>query len=317
MPKKKSDSVLSQLPNNPTTLHIMVAQEDLWVYDALLKVIRNTNNVGDQDHYQKPASHKVARIKKIEAMDIGKDAVQSWSKNERILFNLPAEVGGTGAESHGAPPMPAVPMDRKSPLVGRYVDDKGKPLLDPSQQPYGEFRMMPINLKVIIEQEEIPRLLAECANSAMRIDVRAVRILVEEPLPVDLSAPDSSSAGSETGTTVTNPAMHSGMGGGTSGGDAGGGKEFVYREESLNSVYQPVPVEVQGIIYIYNPPRIQNPSETTGDKGGQAAPKGGSPTNTATAAGIAAPAGPARATGTTPPAASSSPNNAPNLGGHP
>ncbi len=43
--------------------------------------------------------------------------------------------------------------------------------------------MMPINLKVVIEQKDIPRLLAECANSAMRIDVRGVRILVQQPRP--------------------------------------------------------------------------------------------------------------------------------------
>ncbi len=301
--KKKSDSVLARLPNNPTTLDIMVAQEDLWVYDTLLKVVRNTNNVGsDQDHYQKPASHKVARIKKILAMDIGKDAVQSWNKCERSLFNLPAEVGGTGAEVHIAPPIPTAPTDRNSLLVGRYVDDKGKPILDPSQQPYGEFRMMPINLKVIIEQKEIPRLLAECANSAMRIDVRAVRILVEEPPLVDLNAPDSStggssSAGGETGPMAPNLPMHPGMGRGDSVGNKG---EFVYKEESFDPVYQPVPVEVQGLIYIYNPPHVQNPGETAGDNGGQsmpATPKGGSPT---------AP---------TIPAASSPPTNTPARGG--
>ena len=65
-------------------------------------------------------------------------------------------------------------------------------MADPAQQPYGEFRMMPINLKVVIEQREIPRLLAECANSAMRIDVRGVRILVEKPAPVELTATEAS-----------------------------------------------------------------------------------------------------------------------------
>ena len=46
----------------------------------------------------------------------------------------------------------------------------------------------------------------------------------------------------------------------------------VYNEESADPVYPPVPVEVQGIIYIYNPPKIQNPGETAGENGGQAAP---------------------------------------------
>jgi len=277
----------------PSTLDIMMAQEDLWVYETLLKVIRNTNNVGsDQDHYRKPDNHKVARIKQILAMDIGKDAVQSWTKCERALFNMPADVGNSGA-----PPTPAGSIDRNSPLTGRYVDDKGKPLLDPTQQPYGEFRMMPINLKVVIEQKEIPRLLAECANSAMRIDVRAVRILAQEPPPVDLMAPDTSgqasSGGGETGTTAPSPAMHPGMGGGPSGGDSGGGKgKSVYNEESADQVFKPVPVEVQGIIYIYNPPHDQKLGETADGNGIPAVPttpSGGTPPSVAAPATVGPP----------------------------
>ena len=46
-------------------------------------------------------------------------------------------------------------------------------------------------------------------------------------------------------------------------GETSGGKgEFVYDEESASAYYQPVPVEVQGIIYIYNKPKlVQNPGE--------------------------------------------------------
>ena len=50
------------------------------------------------------------------------------------------------------------------------------------------------------------------------------------------------------------------------------GGESAYNEESADPVYPPVPVEVQGIIYIYNPPKVQNAGETAGDNGGQAAP---------------------------------------------
>ena len=89
---QKIKSVLLQLPNNPNTLDVMMAQEDLWIYETLLKVIRNTNDVGsdpnhDAKNYKKPANHKVARIKQILAMDIGRDAVESWSKCESALFN--------------------------------------------------------------------------------------------------------------------------------------------------------------------------------------------------------------------------------------
>jgi hypothetical protein len=278
--------------STPSTLDIMMAQEDLWVYETLLKVIRNTNDVGpdpkhDPKHYLKPANHKVARIKQILAMDIGKDAVQSWTSCEKALINLPSEGGAATTTGRGG-----------TPLAGRYVDDKGKPLLDPTQQPYGEFRMMPINLKVVIEQEEIPRLLAECANSAMRIDVRAVRILVQQPPPLDASATEASTGGSHPGGGA-GPSAPMGMAmpmGGMGGHGDAGKDESVYNEESANPVYQPVPVEVQGIIYIYNPPRVQNPGETAGDSGSQAAPAAPPTPASPARAAIGAPTSPAAVT---------------------
>ena len=83
----------------PSTLDIMLAQEDLWVYETLLKVVRNTNDVNpdpkhDPTKYQKPSSHKAAAIKQILAMDIGKDAVESWRKSENPIFTLAGEAGG-------------------------------------------------------------------------------------------------------------------------------------------------------------------------------------------------------------------------------
>ena len=92
----------------PTTLDIMMAQEELWVYETLLKVIRNTNDVGadpkhDPKNYRKPANHKVARIKQILAMDIGRDAVQSWTNCERALFDAAAEGGHGAAGNRGGP----------------------------------------------------------------------------------------------------------------------------------------------------------------------------------------------------------------------
>ena len=276
---KKIKSVSERLPNDPTTLDIMLAQEDLWVYETLLKVIRNTNH--------KPASHKVAPIKEILAMDIGKDAVDAWGKCEKALFNLSGESGGEVVQQKGAGAGTSAGHGSKgagqvsgdSLLADRYVDDNGKPLADPNQQPYAEFRMMPINLKVVIEQREIPRLLAECANSAMRIDVRRVRFLAQDPGPVDLTAAEAP-AGQANPAGETVAAQHgahqttkTGGTGHLPGGSSTGAKgEFEYTEESADPVYPPVPVEVQGVIYIYNPRRAQEPGEVAGGNGGQVVP---------------------------------------------
>jgi hypothetical protein len=319
----KISAFLSRYAGNttPTTLDIAMAQEDLWVYEALLKVIRFTNDIGpDPKHlkdYMKPASHKSARIKQILAMDIGSSAVDSWSRSESSLFTAPGEVAaiatGPGSVQPPAAQPAAGPPSRVerggvgtgagvagvSPLVGRYVDDKGKPLTDPAEQLplIPEYRMMPITLKVVIEQNAIPRLLAECANSAMRIDVRRVRILQQEPPPVDLNA-DPAAANSATGTTTEQqpppppiivPAgsrhgslLRGPMGaqrGPMPGVDSGGPKsEMDLTEESLDPTFPPVPVEVQGIIYIYNPPQVKKADDAGTDNGGTGAPANGTAT---------------------------------------
>ena len=128
-----------------------------------------------------------------------------------------------------------------------------------------------------------------------------MRVLVQTPPAIDLTAPGAASGGgSQTDVTTRSDAMHGmhgmhGMGGGDAGGsDAGGGKEeFVYDEESADPVFPPVPVEVQGIIYIYNPPKVQNQNETPGGNGGQAAPtpsNAAMPANTAPGTGLPVPA---------------------------
>ena len=113
-------------------------------------------------------------------MDIGEDAVTRWKACDERLFTPLAEPGATpggggapaggvaarmsmghgGIGSGGSGPGGTA---SSSPLEGRYVDDDGNLLADPTKQPYGEFRMVPINLRVVIEQKEIPRLLARNA----------------------------------------------------------------------------------------------------------------------------------------------------------
>jgi len=361
--EEKKSRVVEGLPAVPSTVQVAKAQEDLWIYETLLKVVRYTNNIGrDREHYQKPPDHKSARIKQILAMDIGSDAVACWGKCENKLFTLADSGGVTAAKSDNA-----ATTSGTSQLADRYVDDVGKPIADPNQQPYPEFRMMPINLKLVIEQREIPRLLAECANSAMRIDVRRVRILVDEPPPVDFAAENPSAtvdsapaaaapaAGAATDTpgATQQPAPpprrrgRRNSGGSAGAFDFGGGSrslesrmglgqgqvfqgaletgEAASTEEASDPVYPPVTVELQGIVYIYNPPRVQNPSATAGNTGGQtppATPDAGSPTTGASANGTpttgATAAGPAKAAAPAPAATPTNPaTSTPTSGGHP
>ena len=129
--------------------------------------------------------------------------------------------------------------------------------------------MMPINLRVKIEQRAIPRLLAECANSSMPIDVRAVREFMEESSAMDSVAALAVRPGGPGGPSgpggghMGPPAgAYQGMGMGMPGGPSPMGMQRVgagdvhttEEEESADPSVPTVPVEIQGIIYIYNPP---------------------------------------------------------------
>ena len=52
--QKMEDRFFTRRSDVPSTLEVLLAQEDLWVYEALLRVIGNTN--------QKPANHKLAAV---------------------------------------------------------------------------------------------------------------------------------------------------------------------------------------------------------------------------------------------------------------
>ena len=54
-----------------------MAQEDLWVYEALLRIIENTNQ-GYTSYYNAP-------VKEIDALQIGADASKAWLQSENSL----------------------------------------------------------------------------------------------------------------------------------------------------------------------------------------------------------------------------------------
>jgi hypothetical protein len=261
---KKTTDRFQKWQTTPTTLELMTAQEDLWVYEALLRVIRNTNNTsGDPKQYVKPPNHKMAKIKKILDMKIGAEAARG-AKGEQTASTgkagMPMLPGLGGPKAKLAAGAPAAAESRNSPLAGRYVDDHEKPVTDPTQQPYAEFRMMPIELHVIVEQKSIPKLLAQCANSNMPIEVRSVKITAKDQASADSG--DEGKGVKAIGGVGTRPKGKAG--------EAGPEEE----DEAIDQLVPPVDVVVRGIIYIYNPPDRER--QGTGKAGGAVA-KAGAP----------------------------------------
>jgi hypothetical protein len=145
---------------------------------------------------------------------------------------------------------------------------------------------MPIHLNFVMDQRRLPKLLVECANSTMPIEVQHIRIL-------------KSASNAGTGSAGTSAARQpSGTASEKAGEGAGGPSSSDDRD-----------VDICGVIYIYNPPdgtklgvgaATDKPAEMT------APPAPAAPSNPATPAASPA-ATPGKAPAAAPPAAPAAP----------
>ncbi|MBC7352228.1 MAG: hypothetical protein H5U08_07705 [Thermogutta sp.] len=238
----------------PTSEEIWNAQEDLWVYEALLRIIAKTNEGATGPHN--------AAVKRINAIEIGPDAARYLASS--VAAAMPTGSGSMG--SPGSAPMGSGPVGPEAAggeygsgygapgttLYGRYVDADGKPLPPGSPQPFAEFKMMPIRMDLVVDQRKLDQLLVNCVNSDMPI--RITRVLVR-PSQASMGQPGgpmgyggmvntmSESYGEETaGPGYATSSYGTGTPGATT--------------TSATSNYD-VPVIIEGIIYIFNPPNIE------------------------------------------------------------
>lgn len=260
----------------PTTQQVVLAQEDLWVYEALLRVIARTNE-GATDQHQ-------AAVKRIANLNIGTDAAAAFlvaatgGANESAgassspmampggdVAGPVATPGGTLATPSGTAGGALDPTTLEAALLNyRYVDDKGVPLAADAAPPYAEFKMMPIQMELVVDQRKIARLLVECANSSMPIQILSVRTRPGEGLPLNLAAASGEAAGPAGalgGEGAIAPTGHGtgfggfgGFGTGLRHGGEGGGTTGTTGDATDPTAYWDIPVELKGIIYIYNPP---------------------------------------------------------------
>ncbi len=277
----------------PTTIEVVMAEEDLSVYQTLLNVIKRVN-AGASTQANAP-------IKRIIALDIGRDARSGWDEARQAVFvHSRTTLGGQQQQGGQQGPLSREQQEEETLFANRYIDDKGDPLpYDPeyphAKHPNIEFKMMPVFLSFVMDQRRLPTLLVECANSGMKIEVRGVRVLKEMVPPFD---PGTGGGGGGGG---------GGFGGGGGGGFGGGGIRALggggpgalgvppppggmMRGGSRGGITPPmrpsghapaaggggapqdvtgqfdVPVQLCAVIYIYNPPdraKLDIPEEKT------------------------------------------------------
>ena len=203
----------------PGALEVWLTQEDLWIYQVLLTVIKQVN-----------AGSIVPPVKEIEELLIAQEAaarIEEGMAPGRIE-QPKTEQAGAAAPAPAAMRQPAMPPGQAGqapPLDdGRYLDAEGKPQVSGAggDEP---FRRMPFFMKLRIDQRHIPRLLAECANSPLPFDVQQFRLETQGSRPSSKSSSGSSSQSGAGSTTIS----------------------------SAVAPYD-VEIELAGVINIYNPP---------------------------------------------------------------
>lgn len=317
----------------PATIEMRLAQEDLWVYKALLEIIRDTNG---------SVRFKDLPIRKIETLQIGQNAAQAFagSKNRLGAASLGAPAGMPGMEG-GMPGMEAGMGGMAAPMGGatpsgnevaqrlnqfRYVDQQGNPLAADAKPPFAEFKMMPVYMKLIINQMKLPELLAKCANSAMPVEVSRIAFQPGQAAVVSLGGAPGMGPGMGGGGSM--PGMEAGMGGmapgmapgmppemmggmggmggmpgmgpgggmpgmGPGGGMPGGGGgniQFAFGAGTQTLSGEYVPIEVFGIIYLFvrpDPAKLGTGSVAEQARAPATAPAGAAPAATAPAGTVA------------------------------
>ena len=211
----------------------------------------------------------------------------SGSTGGAMPSGMPSGMGGTGAMRFTG-----------DPADGRYVDNNYTPLRASrirqamkASNPADAFlvvaKRMPIRLRLVVDQRKLHRLLAECGNSLLPVEIRQVRLNrgkssgaggggydmgggsgMGDPTGMEgggslsgamgLGGPgmgmgegpyDDGSMGEESDVGSGQSMYPGGMGGlGPSFGDMAG------RSRVSSTTSHDVPVELYGIIYIYNPP---------------------------------------------------------------
>ncbi len=253
----------TSLGGEPNKLDILYAQEDLWVLRSIMKIIQRTND-GATTRFN-------AAVKEIDFIQIGKAA--SVPRGQISQMTATAEVDTMPGLLGGPPPPSAIEepggefgpdgLSRgpgsADPAEGRYVDKDYQPLdaarlrqvmtaesVEPADAYLAVAKRVPVRMRLKIDQTKLNLLLVQCANAALTVEVRQLRI-----------NPNDSRASQTSG----------GFGGRRGGGPPQDGSfRMMQREndpsrrggsrndESSGDAFNyNITVELYGIVYLYNP----------------------------------------------------------------
>lgn len=248
----------------PTALQIWVTQEDLWVYETLLHVIADTNEERGATRPDNTA------IRAINMLQVGAEATMASTEPGNIMLPSGADAGAVDAAAE-RPAEDGAGQDVDAMLLSsRYIDPEGNPVQSATVDSLttAQFRKLPIHMALVMDQQWIPQVLVECANSPLPIEVKRVRINATksgaafEGQTLTVGGLDAAAAGDGGGYGGGRGGYGGGRGGysgGGRGGYSGGGGYGGGMGEGLLMPTGPgasniAEVDIQGVVYIYNPP---------------------------------------------------------------
>ncbi len=198
----------------PTTLEVLYAQEDYWVVRSIMEIIKATN--GDVEHRYQAAVKTIEFIDIGRravfptsagggtggfvgaGAPAGGDHVDAAGGivGSFPMSGMPGVMSGAGGGmaavggneiARGDTLGPATTGPLSDPGDYRYVDLRFEPLTAQrirsafdSTNPDDAFLMvakrMPVRIRLKVDQRKLPKLLAECGNARMQLEVKQVRI---------------------------------------------------------------------------------------------------------------------------------------------
>ena len=327
--------------STPPTIHeIYYTQEDIWLLRGIMDILANTNSDA-KENFQ-------AVVREIEWIRWGSKA----SRDAGSLSGAgPAAGGGGGlmgmmggggppseAESGGGPPsgyggmggggkggamVPAGTGRAKDPAEGRYVDTSFKPLtgaqlrgaMDLKSAPDAVIavaKRIPVRMRLKIDESQLGRLITECGNGKMMLEVLQVRYNTDATSSGGAAGSGGGAGGfggegegnmpglGATGAGGSGAELRSDgdMGGEPESGEGGapagmGGSGGLGSGSANRSTNGEVAVEIFGLVYLYNPPANLSGTKAVDAPAGQAdgAPVAGDSTPQAPATAPGQPAG--------------------------
>lgn len=306
-------------PKPPTIHEIYYAQEDIWLLRGIMDIIAQTN-IEAKENFQ-------AVVKEIEWIRMGSKAsrdagalyaTQAAAGGGSMMPGMGGggPPGGYSGGGSGGPPAgygaggpgggkggdlgAARAAVRVDPADGRYVDMNFKPLTGAQLRAAMNLqsandavnavaKRIPIRLRLKVDETQIGRLITECGNGKMMLEVLQVRYNTD-PAPA-VAAGGGGGGGLMEGGAKPSFGGAGGMGMMSEEGTSGGGGGGLLGAAAAVDDKGEVAIEIFGLIYLFNPPASLSQTNASAPGASPAAAQAASGTVAAPAAGATPSAG--------------------------